>query len=144
VYRRDAVAEIADAVFESPSGEVIVTAPQGEECCVRMRVRFLAETHNPIFGISLRNESGNVTLIVNSAVDNLQTGDYRAGDEAVVRFRFQNWLGPGRHRLAATVSREGFGADMFDIHVDSSLTVSATNAGGGAVDLPHTIEIARA
>jgi ABC-type polysaccharide/polyol phosphate transport system ATPase subunit len=143
VYRREAVAEIADAVFESASGDVIVTVNQGEECCVRMRVRFLADAHNPIFGISLRNESGHVTFIANSAIDNLETGDFRAGDETIVRFRFQNWLGPGRHRLAATVSREGFGADMFDIHVDSSLTVIATNAGGGAVDLPHTIEIAR-
>jgi ABC-type polysaccharide/polyol phosphate transport system ATPase subunit len=143
VFRREAVAEISDAVFESATGAVIVTAEQGQECCVRIDVRFHADTQNPIFGISLRNELGHPVFAANSAGDLVETGRFRAGELATVRFRFQNWLGPGRHRLAATVSREGFGADQFDIHVDSSLTVTATDAGGGAVDLPHTIEIVR-
>jgi ABC-type polysaccharide/polyol phosphate transport system ATPase subunit len=143
ILRRAAVAEVSNASFESPAGDVIVTSSQGEQCCIRMDVRFHAETENPIFAIALRNEQGHTAFATSSYVDSIQSGRFDPGDTVVVRFRFENWLGPGRYRLMATVAREGFGADLFDLHADSSIIVLADNAGGGAADLPHTIEIER-
>jgi ABC-type polysaccharide/polyol phosphate transport system ATPase subunit len=143
ILRRAPVAEILDAVFESPSGEVLVTSKQGEPCCVRIDVQFHDATRNPIFGISLRNELGHPVFAANTATDDVQGGEFRAGDAATVRFRFENWLGPGRHRLTATVAREGLGSDLFDLNADASVIISATHPGGGSVDLPHTSEITR-
>jgi ABC-type polysaccharide/polyol phosphate transport system ATPase subunit len=141
--RRAPVAEVVRAVFESPTGDVVVTANQGEPCCVRMDVRFHADAENPIFAITGRNELGHAAFATSTHVDSLQTGRFRAGETAVVRFRFDNWLAPGRHRLMATVAREGFGADLFDLNADSSIIVLAAHPGGGIVDLPHAIEIER-
>jgi ABC-type polysaccharide/polyol phosphate transport system ATPase subunit len=143
ILRRAPVAEVMNAVFEDASGDVAVTVQQGESCCIRMDVRFHADAENPIFAISLRNELGNVVFATSTYVDGALTGLFKTGETAVIRFRFENWLGPGRHRLVATVAREGMGADLFDLHADSSMIVLATRTGGGSADLPHTVEIER-
>jgi hypothetical protein len=142
ILRRAPVAEISNAVFESTDGDVLVSATQGELCCVRMDVRFHADTTRPIFGISLRNDLGQAVFATSTDAIDIDTGSFAAGDHAVIRFRFDNWLAPGRHRLMATVAREGLGADLYDLHADTSIIVLANRSGGGSVDLPHTIEIA--
>jgi Wzt C-terminal domain len=118
-----------------------VTAEQGAPVCVRMEVGFHAAASNPIFGISLANEGGHPVFAASTHIDEIATGEYAAGDTAVVRFYFENWLGPGRFRLHASIAREGLGADLFDLHSKSTLIVLAPHSGGGAVDLPHRIEI---
>jgi hypothetical protein len=143
ILRRAPVAEVMSAVFESAEGEVLVTARQGEPCWIRMDVRFYADTHDPLFAVSLRNELGNAVFAASNYGDGIKSGQFRAGDVATVRIRFENWLAPGRHRLLATVAREGQGADLFDLHADTSIVVIASHPGGGLVDLPHSFEIRR-
>ena len=143
VFRRAPVAEVMSAVFESADGEVLVTARQGERLSIRMDVRFHADTTNPIFGIAIHNELRNPVFATSTVSDQPETGIFRAGDTAVVRFEFDNWFGPGRHHLAATVAREGLGSDLFDVHTATSLIVTAAHPGGGLVDLPRSIAIER-
>jgi ABC-type polysaccharide/polyol phosphate transport system ATPase subunit len=143
ILRRTPVAEIATAVFESADGEVLVTAQQGERCVIRLEVRFHAATTDPIFGIALRSESGLPAFAASTNADEIETGEFTAGDTATVTFGFDNWLAPGRYRLSATVARAGIGDDLFDLHADSSVVVLADHPGGGGVDLPHQIEVTR-
>jgi ABC-type polysaccharide/polyol phosphate transport system ATPase subunit len=137
------VAEVLTACFESPDRETLVMTNQGEPCCCRMDVRFHAEIENPIFAFSLRSEAGHTAFATSTELQHVQTGHYYAGDAATVRVPFENWLGAGRYRLMASVAREGNVADIYDLHVDSSIIVIANRAGGGAADLPHTFEIDR-
>jgi ABC-type polysaccharide/polyol phosphate transport system ATPase subunit len=143
VFRRAPVAEVMSAVFESVDGEVLVTSHQGERLCIRMDVRFHAETTNPIFAIAIHNELRNPVFATSTVSDQPETGAFHEGDTAVVRIAFDNWFGPGRHHLAASVAREGLGSEWFDVHTATSLIVTAGHHGGGLVDLPHTIAIAR-
>jgi ABC-type polysaccharide/polyol phosphate transport system ATPase subunit len=142
--RRNPVAEVSNATFESPNREPIVTAEQGQSCQVRLDVRFHADSDEPIFGIALRDESGHTAFATSTQLQQVSTGRFTSGDRAVVRLTFENWLAPGRYRLMASVARQGTGVDLHDLHVDSSLIVLASRAGGGAVDLPHRFEIERA
>jgi ABC-type polysaccharide/polyol phosphate transport system ATPase subunit len=137
------VAQILNAWFESPEGEVIVTANQGQPCDVVMQVRFVAATDDPIFELRLLNDSGQFAFATNSQTQQIRTGRFEAGSTATVRLRFENWLAPGRYRLVASVARAGLGADLFDTHMTSALLVLAERAGGGIADLPSTIEIER-
>jgi hypothetical protein len=120
-----------------------VTAQQGEPCVIHVEVQFHAATSNPIFGIALRSEAGQPVFASSTKADEIETGEFGAGDTATVTFRFDNWLAPGRYRLSATVARDGIGDDLFDLHADSSIYVLADHPGGGGVDFPHQIEIKR-
>jgi ABC-type polysaccharide/polyol phosphate transport system ATPase subunit len=144
VLRRTPVAELRSAWFESLGGEKIVEAAQGGDCCVAMEVRFHQATANPIFAVALHNELGHTAFAASTQVGYGPTGEFAAGELAEVRLRFSNWLGPGRYRLTASVTRDGTGADAFDLREDvSSLIVHTASAGGGTVDLPHRFEIQR-
>jgi ABC-type polysaccharide/polyol phosphate transport system ATPase subunit len=137
----DSVAEVLNAWFESPAGEIAVTADQGEQCSVRMEVRFLTDVENPIFAITLLNETGHPVFATSSDAQRIVTGRFEASTTASIRMRFENWLAPGRYRLVGVVARAGLGADVFDAHMSNSIIVLAERPGGGAIDLPHTLEI---
>jgi hypothetical protein len=136
-------AEILNARFESADGEVLVTANQGERCFVRLDIRFLAETEDPVFSITLENETGNIVFATSTNVHQTSTGRFSAGSKASVRIGFENWLAPGHYRLIAAVARAGFGADVFDVHTTASIIVLADRPGGGVADLPNSLEIER-
>jgi ABC-type polysaccharide/polyol phosphate transport system ATPase subunit len=143
LFKKAPVAEIVTSVFESADGDVLVTGQQGEPIAARMEVRFHANATNPIFAIALHNELRQPIFAANTGTDHPDSGSFSAGDTVTVRFAFDNWLGPGRHRLSTSVAREGLGGDLFDINTDASLIVIAGHSGGGAVDLPHTVAIER-
>jgi ABC-type polysaccharide/polyol phosphate transport system ATPase subunit len=136
------VAQIVRGSFESPEGEKIVAAAQGEPSCVRLDVEFHEAVQNPTFSIGLFNEIGHVAFVAHSHLAFGPSGHFEAGETAIVRIQFENWLAPGRYHLTASVNRDGLGADSLDKLEDiTSLIVHATKAAGGIVDLPHTIEI---
>ena len=137
------VAQIASAVFQAPSGAVLVTAEQGEPLCVRLEVEFHAAVDNPIFSISVSSDGGHSIFAANTHVDRITTGHFDAGDVAQILFYFDNRFGPGRVQLHASVAREGLGADVYDANSTTTLVVLASRAAGGLVDLPHTIELTR-
>jgi ABC-type polysaccharide/polyol phosphate transport system ATPase subunit len=139
----ESVAEVVNAWFEAAPGEIAVTAEQGATCTVRMDVNFLATVDNPIFAISLLNETGHAVFTTSSDSQRITTGRFEPGTSASIRMRFENWLAPGRYRLNAVVARAGFGADLFDAHMSNSIIVLAERPGGGLIDFPHTLEIER-
>lgn len=139
----DAVAQVVNAWFAAPDGQVIVTTNQGEPCDIRMQVRFLAEIVDPKFLIRLQADNGQFVFATNTDAQQLKTGRFGPDTIANIRIRFDNWLAPGRYRLVATVARAGFGADELATHLTSSIIVLAERPGGGIADLPSTMEIDR-
>ena len=96
----DSVAEVLNAWFESAAGEVVVTADQGVQCSVRMDVRFLTEVENPIFAITLLNETGHPVFVTSSDAQRIATGRFEAGsdrrDPAALRELARTWPLPAR------------------------------------------------
>lgn len=137
------VAQVLNAWFESPPGNLTTSAAQGERCDVRMDVQFMESVEDPIFSISLQSEAGHYLFVASTDSSRVETGRFSAGTTAAVRLSFENHLAPGRYRLFATVARAGLGADVFDAHISSSLIVIPVHAGGGLTDLPHQFDIER-
>jgi ABC-type polysaccharide/polyol phosphate transport system ATPase subunit len=137
------IASVVDAVFETTDGRHAVTTNQGERCTVRMDVHFNTALENPSFSIALLNESGHPAFVTNTDVQRITTGCFAAGADVSIKLQFDNWLAPGRYRLIASVARAGFGADVIDAHLSNSIIVLADKAGGGLIDLPHTLEVER-
>jgi ABC-type polysaccharide/polyol phosphate transport system ATPase subunit len=139
-----AIAKIQSARFESADGVPIVSTAQGEPCVVQMEVGFIAEAHNPVFAVALRNEFGVTAFAAHSELQFGDSGDFRAGQLATIRLRFDNWLGPARYTLVVSVTADGRAAEIYDLRDDlSSLIVYATETAGGIVDLPHRFEVDR-
>jgi ABC-type polysaccharide/polyol phosphate transport system ATPase subunit len=143
VLRQAPVAELRGARFESPDGGVLVTTEQGDPCQICVEVHFHHDAEDPIFAVTLQDDAGHAAFATSTQVKQITTGQFRAGETATIRIPFQNWLGPGRYQLIASVAREGFGADLHDLHAGTSLLVLATHAGGGTADLPHDFQIER-
>jgi ABC-type polysaccharide/polyol phosphate transport system ATPase subunit len=142
--RRLPVAEVVNAWFESTDGENLVSVAQGVACCIRLDVRFHQDTIDPIYAVALRDDLGHTVFAADTRPSYGPTGAFQAGELGVVKVDFENWLGPGRYRLSASVSRDGLGADAYDLRENiSSIIVHATHSGGGVVDLPHEFEIKR-
>ncbi len=142
--RQPVVAEVVAAAFETPDGERIVSQQQGEPCCVRMDVRFHAPAEDPLFSIALTDEAGRLVFAGGTSLVYGATGEFATGQLATVRFRFENWLAPGRYELMASVNKSSAGTESYDTRENiASLIVYANLSGGGAVDLPHKIKIER-
>jgi ABC-type polysaccharide/polyol phosphate transport system ATPase subunit len=136
--------EILHAWFESSDGQKVVTAPQGEPCCVKLDVRFRGEAVDPVFSIGLFDELGRVAFVAHSNVDHGSTEQYHPGEKAIVAVEFDNWLAPGRYHLTASVYRDQ-NAGLHDKREDfGTLIVYSNRPSGGVVDLPHRFRIERA
>jgi ABC-type polysaccharide/polyol phosphate transport system ATPase subunit len=143
-YGDRAVAEILDCWYEDARGERVTAAPQGEPLAVCMDVRFHDDIEEPIFAISLRNEPRHTVFATSTLLDDRSTGRFASGDEARVRFAFENWLAPSRYDATPSVARAGAGSDALDLREDlASLVIHGTRVAGGIVDVPHTIEVER-
>jgi ABC-type polysaccharide/polyol phosphate transport system ATPase subunit len=144
VLKRAPVAELLTGTFETPAGEPLPAMHQGDPLSVKMEVRFHADTEDPIFAAALRDDRGQVAFATSTQLDHGPTGRFRAGETAVIRIGFENWLAPGRYRLEASVTPDGLGANAYDLRESmSSIIVHSTRSGGGAADFPHSIEIER-
>ena len=138
------VAELRGARFESEDGSPQLEIEQGQPLHARLDVYFHAESVDPIFAIALHNERGTTAFAASTQLTHGPTGTFRARSTASILIRFENWLGPGRYRLLASVAREGATVDAYDARQDiASIVIHAARSGGGAVDLPHTFEIIR-
>ena len=95
----------------------------------------------PLFGIEFRNEARHPVFAAHSAA-HWATGRFEAGSRALVAFAFDNLLASGRYDLSAAVSAPQLGvAGVVQAQDVSMLVVASPYASGGAVDIPHELEI---
>jgi ABC-type polysaccharide/polyol phosphate transport system ATPase subunit len=108
----DTRADITDAWFETADGRAEVL-PTGTPATFAMRVRFDYQVESPVFDAELRNTDGE-TVLVCTTRDDRTPAKYAAGEEIEVRFAFDNYLGPDRYTVTASVAREGSGLAWLD------------------------------
>jgi ABC-type polysaccharide/polyol phosphate transport system ATPase subunit len=140
----DQPGQIRDCWFESDAGERVAAAPQDEPLTLCAEVRILSDYLNPRFAFHLRNEARHVIFATSTDFFDPATGSYHAGETVLARARLENWLAPGRYTLTPTLAQWGTGAHVVDVREDlASVVVHGTHASGGAVEIPHTLEIER-
>ena len=134
--------QILAAWCENAAGERILAARQGERVTTCVEVEFADTVANPVFRIVFRNQVRHTIFVCGSR--DIDTGEFRAGSRAVVRFAFENRLAPSRYTLSPSV-RVGEGEREHVVRGDdiSALIVQADRMSGGVVDLPFEIDIQR-
>ncbi|HEY2630782.1 MAG TPA: ABC transporter ATP-binding protein [Solirubrobacteraceae bacterium] len=135
-------ADIVDAWFEDVAGERIASVAHGDPCCACMEVHFNEALIDPIFGVTLRNEVGHTVFATTTALDHGPTGDFRAGENTIVRMRFENWLTASRYNLTPSIALNGRGDNAIDLREDvATLVVHGGHFTGGVANFPHGFEV---
>ena len=103
----DKAAEIIDFGIFDRKNYLTNTIPKGEECTIRMKVRFQRDVQDPIFAFCIKNKLGIEITGTNTMIENCGTGLCRAGEIRVVSFSQPVMLQGGEYLLSLGCT--GFG-----------------------------------
>jgi ABC-type polysaccharide/polyol phosphate transport system ATPase subunit len=140
----DRSAEILDAWFEDDMPRRAEILEAGNRAAFVMRARFTADVEDPVFGVSVQNSRRDTIFAASSDSDDPHPGWYRAGEEVVVRFAFDNVLASDRYTATPSVAHPGSGQDWLDWRERMvSVVVTTSRSSGALVDLPAAVEVER-
>ena len=133
----DGDARVLSVWLEDEAGEELTSAPQHQQVAIKARVRFMTEVLDPSAAVMIYNEEHKAITIATTAFQNDRPGTFRAGEEVVFSFAFENVLAPGRYGPVIEVAHRGSGLDVIDRFESSfSFVVTGALALGGMIDLP--------
>jgi ABC-type polysaccharide/polyol phosphate transport system ATPase subunit len=137
-------ARVLEVWIADEARERLDRASQHERTVLSARVRFNVDVEDPACSIYVHNEEHKAVLVLSTTYANEHTGSFRAGEEAVFSFGFDNILAPGRYNPVVWLSHRGEGLDVMDRYEGTfSFVVTGPLALGGLVDVPLTAEVSR-
>jgi lipopolysaccharide transport system ATP-binding protein len=111
----DRTSEILDVQLLDAAGEPAKAIASGEAVRVRVRSLFRQAKAGPMVGILIRNRIGMEVYGTNTRVEQVELGEFEAGDELDLEFRFECWLAPQQYTLTvATQNADGSSHDWLD------------------------------
>jgi ABC-type polysaccharide/polyol phosphate transport system ATPase subunit len=141
----DGLAEVGDSWAQDGEGLRTETLEQGRPCALVMRVRFLADTDDPVFAVALKDMDGRVVFAASTEWEEGSAGAFSAGESVDVAVSFDNWFAPGRYEVSGRILHRGSGRRvMAEQAGGTSFVVTGSRAGGGAIDVPHAFYLTRA
>jgi ABC-type polysaccharide/polyol phosphate transport system ATPase subunit len=136
---------IAGAWFENGAGRRLQVSAQGDPCVLCMEVRFQETLEDPVFGVRVFNGADQIALAATSLLDHGPTGRFEAGERAIARISFENWLAPGQYSVTPWLSQGGSDREPLDVRPGAaSLLVSGDRATDAVMDPPRCFELERA
>jgi ABC-type polysaccharide/polyol phosphate transport system ATPase subunit len=133
----DGDARVLDAWVESDTGERLPAVPQHQRVTLKVRVLFMVDVDNPNVSVHIHNERHEAVVVATTWKQHDYLGDFRAGEEIVISFQFENVLAPGRYSPVFTVAHQGTGLDVIGrFEGRFSFVVSGPDSLGGTIDLP--------
>ncbi len=131
----DGASEILKVELLNAVGEPASVLATGEAATARVVARFRRDVAGPIVGVLIRNRLGIDVFGTNTRVERKELGEFRAGDQIEVDFRFDCLLTQQEYTItAATQHWDGSSQDWLD-DVLSFRVVDAKGAAG-VVSLP--------
>ena len=111
----DLTSEVLEVQLLGERGEPVQAVSSGEALRVRVRCVFHQAKADPMVGILIRNRIGMDVYGTNTRVEQVKLGEFEAGDELELEFRFDCWLGPQQYTLTvATQNADGSSHDWLD------------------------------
>jgi lipopolysaccharide transport system ATP-binding protein len=99
--RGDGRAQIMALTIHGESGNAVSVLQSGENCEIRVHVRFAAGVADPVVGMLIRTRIGLNVFGTNTELEHLPLGPRGAHDHITVAFRFRAELCPGEYTLTA-------------------------------------------
>ena len=141
----DGDARVLELWVEDQNGQRQIAVPQGQRVVIRSRVAFMVDVDDPEASVYINNAEHKTVLIASTSLGLARSGRFRAGEQALFSFAFDNVLAPGRYNPVVTLTHLGAGLDVIDrFESGFSFLVTAKTALGGMVDVPVDITVERA
>jgi ABC-type polysaccharide/polyol phosphate transport system ATPase subunit len=138
----DGRGRILDAWFERSGGERSDVIPVAQPYRYALRVRFEEDVLDPVFSVLIENPEA-VPMVTADLGTREPLGPFRAGEEVVVHFSFQNALSPERYLVTPGLA-DGGGWNWIDRPVRMGrLTVTGMRMGAGLIEQPFEAAIER-
>ncbi|MEA2381301.1 MAG: type transport system ATP-binding protein [Solirubrobacteraceae bacterium] len=140
--RESGGAEIVDTWFQVDDGRRTDVLETGKGCAACIRVRFLRDATDPVFGIAISDDQRRVLFAVTTEWQQPTTGEFAVGDIVDVAVSFDNWFAPGRYFVTPHVAYPGTGHRAMTRREDAAtVVVIGSRTGGGIVDIPHAFHV---
>jgi ABC-type polysaccharide/polyol phosphate transport system ATPase subunit len=140
----DGDARVMKVWVEDEEGRRLPAIPQGQRITLSALVHFMVDVEDPQAAVHIHNEDQKAVLVASSWVHHANSGRFRAGEQVLFSFSFQNVLAPGRYSPVVNLAHPGSGLDVMDrFDRGFSFIVTAPVVTGGMVDLPTEVEIER-
>jgi ABC-type polysaccharide/polyol phosphate transport system ATPase subunit len=135
----DGTSEIVSVRLENAGGEPVRTIDSGSQVQVRVRARFRRAAADPMVGILIRNRLGIDVFGTNTRVEGRRLGEFAAGDELDLAFRFPCSLTQQDYTLTVAIQHsDGRSQDWRDDVL--SFGVVEPRATAGLASLPVVVE----
>jgi ABC-type polysaccharide/polyol phosphate transport system ATPase subunit len=140
----DGEARVREVWVEDMAGRRLPAIPQGQRATLRVHVDFLRDVADPSARVDVLDEEHKVVFVAGTLPGLADTGRFRAGEQAVFSFTFDNLLGGGRYSPIVSLAHRGEGLDLIDrFDRGFSFLVTATQERRAAVELPVEVSIER-
>jgi lipopolysaccharide transport system ATP-binding protein len=130
-YRHgDGASEILNIQLLNSNGEPARAFSSGERVTARVRSRFHRQISAPMVGILIRTRIGMDVYGTNTRLEQVELGDFAAGEELEVEFFFDCWLTAQEYTLTvATQNADGSSHDWVDDAIAFEVVDSKSAAG---------------
>jgi ABC-type polysaccharide/polyol phosphate transport system ATPase subunit len=140
----DGDARVLEVWVEGEDGRRVPAVPQGQRMTLRALVHFLVDVEDPRASVYVHNDEQKAVLVTGSWLKHEHSGSFRAGEQVVFSFTFDNVLAPGRYSPVVNLEHTGSGLDVIDrFERGFSFLVTGSQALGGLIDLPTEASIER-
>jgi ABC-type polysaccharide/polyol phosphate transport system ATPase subunit len=135
----DGTSEIVGVEILNSHGEPAASVASGEPVTVRVHSRFTGAVSDPMVGILVRTRIGMDVYGTNTRIEQIELGDFAAGDELEVDFHLECWLTPQPYTLTvATQNADGTSHDWLDDAL--AFDVVDTRVAAGVANLRAKVE----
>jgi ABC-type polysaccharide/polyol phosphate transport system ATPase subunit len=135
----DQSSQITHVALLDDAGELCKVVRSGQEITVRVIAHFREPRQNPMAGILIRTRIGMEVFGTNTKIEQVCMGDFEAGDELAVQFRFQCWLTPQQYTLTAAL-QDGDGSSFDWLDDVVGFEVVSERQAAGVADLRAAIQ----
>ena len=138
----DGEARVLEVWVEDEHGQRQSAVSQGQRITIRGLVSFAVEVEDPQASLYVLNEEHKATVVASTELEHERSGHFRASQQVLFSFSFENVLAPGRYSPMLTLTRRGMGLDVIDRYDSAfSFVVTASHPLGGLVDLPVEVAV---
>lgn len=139
-YRHgDGSSQVVEALLLDDHGRPCGVVGSGEQVTIRLRAVFRERRAQPMVGILIRNRIGMDVYGTNTAIEQVESGVFEAGEELEIDFTFECWLTPQQYTVTvATQYPDGSSHDWLDDVI--TFDVVSRRVAAGVVDLQAKIE----